>query len=101
MLSLMNLFILQNFMIFLYLSEKHCIERQYCFQIKRCSDPECCVAATIERPWLPDPVYSDQNGGHYKKFQDVIGTETTEKDRPSAQKQTVAAVAKEQQVCIF
>lgn len=47
---------------------------------------------------MPDPMYSDENGTHYKKLEDVIGTETSEKDRPSAQKQTVTAVSEEQQV---
>lgn len=50
---------------------------------------------------MPDPVYSDANGTHYKKLEDVIGTETTEKDCPSSQKQTVTAVAEEQQVSII
>lgn len=43
-------------------------------------------------------MYSDENGTHYKELEDVIGTETSEKDRPSAQKQTVTAVSEEQQV---
>lgn len=47
---------------------------------------------------MPDPVYSDANGTHYKKLEEVIVT--TEKDRPSALKQTVTAVAEEQQVSI-
>lgn len=58
----------------------------------------CCEKPTKERLWVPDPMYSDENGTHYKKLEDVIGTETSEKDRPSAQKQTVTAVAEEQQV---
>lgn len=58
----------------------------------------CCEKSTKERPWVPDPMHSDKNGIHYKKLEDVIGTQTSEKDRPSAQKQTVTAVAEEQQV---
>lgn len=35
---------------------------------------------------------------HYKPFFEVIGKDTTEKDRPSATNKTVAAVAEELQV---
>ncbi|XP_033752909.1 uncharacterized protein LOC117336468 [Pecten maximus] len=41
----------------------------------------------------------DDGGEHYKPFETVYGTETTEKDRPSSQNQTLAAVAEEQQGC--
>ena len=36
--------------------------------------------------YLPDPVLSDSEEGHYKSFDEVYGEETTEKDRPSAKK---------------
>lgn len=36
--------------------------------------------------YLPDPVLSDSEEGHYKSFDEVYGEQTTEKDRPSAQK---------------
>lgn len=41
----------------------------------------------------------DNTGEHYKPFETVFDTETSEKDRPSSQNQTIAAVAQEQQVC--
>lgn len=40
----------------------------------------------------------DNTGNHYQPFETVFGTETSEKDRPSSQNQTLAAVAQEQQV---
>ncbi|XP_076080052.1 uncharacterized protein LOC143050825 [Mytilus galloprovincialis] len=47
-----------------------------------------------EFPWLPDPMMSN-DPAHYKPFDDVINTETTEVDRPSSQTQTAKAVAEE------
>lgn len=83
----------------MYFTEKHCVEHQYIFQIRRCDDDTCCVQPdTEQRPWVPDPVYKDPRSTHYKQFEDVLGTPTTEKDCPSSQKQTVAGVAEEQQV---
>lgn len=78
-------------------SGKHCQERHYVFQIRRCSDAECCPPSSREWQWLPDPVI-DNTGNHYKSLETVLGTVTTEKDRPSSTNQTVAAVAQEQQV---
>lgn len=43
----------------------------------------------------------DNTGKHYKSLEEVLGTITTEKDRPSSTNQTVAAVAQEQQVSKF
>lgn len=37
----------------------------------------CCEKPTKERPWVPDPMYSDENGTHHYKLEDVIGTETS------------------------
>ncbi|XP_063063591.1 uncharacterized protein LOC134456088 [Engraulis encrasicolus] len=41
---------------------KHCRQRQYLFQIRKCGDPECCSAPVLppERlTWLPDPMPDD------------------------------------------
>lgn len=81
-------------------SEKHCQERHYVFQIRRCSDAECYLPPSREWQWLPDPIL-DYTGKHYKPFESVLGTVTTEKDRPSFMNQTIAAVAQEQQVSKF
>ncbi|CAC5366714.1 unnamed protein product [Mytilus coruscus] len=78
--------------------EKHCQERHYVFQIRRCSDAECCLLPSREWQWLPDPIL-DYTRQHYKAFEAVLGTVTTEKDRPSFTNQTIAAVAQEQQGC--
>lgn len=51
--------------IFFYFSATHCRERHYSFQIKRCSDPECCRPASREWEWLPDPIL-DHTGQHFK-----------------------------------
>lgn len=77
----------------------HCRERHYWFQIKKCDNRTCCVAkmSDTELPWLPDPMMSN-DPAHYKPFDDVINTETTEVDRPSSQTQTAKAVAEEIQV---
>jgi len=45
--------------------------------------------------YLPDPVSSDSEEGHYKSFDEVYGEQTTEKDQPSAKK------AKEVSSCRF
>lgn len=71
--------------------EHCCRARQYSFCIKKCGNDDC----TICRPprlspevfqtlsFLPDPVPLDQDPSHYKQFDDVYGTLTTEKHRPS------------------
>lgn len=66
------------------------------FQIRRCDNVDCCQPGT-KWSWLPDPVI-DNTGNHYQPFETVFGTDTSEKDRPSSQNQTLAAVAQEQQV---
>ena len=69
--------------------EKHCRERTYTFQIKKCHDSSCCSPFTLsadECVWLPDPELSMASGSdtpHYKKITESYGTETTEKDKPS------------------
>lgn len=78
-------------------SERHCLERHYVFQIRRCSDEDCCQQPAHEWEWLPDPVL-DHTGKHFKSLEAVLGSVTSEKDRPSFRNQTLAAVAQEQQV---
>lgn len=82
----------QNFL------KSHCQERCYIFQIRKCGDNTCCVPPRVQLPWLPDPILSE-DGQHFKSMDQVIGILTTDKDRPSLQKQTLSAVAEDQQVC--
>ena len=68
--------------------EKHCRERTYNFQIRKCHDITCCSPPKLsaECVWLPDPELSTvagSNDTHYKKFTESYGCETTEKDKPS------------------
>lgn len=66
--------------------EKHCRERQYTFQIRRCEDNNCCLPSSLPKQdlqWLPDPVVDQNDPDHFKKYSDVKDTETTEQDRPS------------------
>ncbi len=56
------------------------------FQIAKCDDRTCCKEPALDRElreWLPDPIL-DSEGEHYLPLDDVIGTETTDRDRPSA-----------------
>lgn len=67
---------------------KHCQQRQYSFQIRKCSDPLCCSPLRCPQAvfdslhWLPDPML-EKDKAHYKVFQDVFGQTTSEADRPS------------------
>ena len=56
---------------------------------------ECCPPkkTTAELIWLPEPTLDD-SGLHYKKYDVVNGTETTEDDRPSLKTKVVKAKAK-------
>jgi hypothetical protein len=64
--------------------QKHCRERTYSFQIRKCSDLLCCKAPKLtELEWLPDPVL-DSSGDHYLPYDQVKGTVTTDENRPSA-----------------
>ena len=65
--------------------------------MRRCLDATCCPPGSKIWAWLPDPVV-DQSGKHHKPFESVLGTDTTEKDRPSSLGQTVSAVAQDLQV---
>ena len=51
----------------------HCKIRHYMFSIKKCNDNECSVC---KPPRLPD-------GDKYKDFEEVYGSQTSEKHRPS------------------
>ena len=63
--------------------EAHCKVSHYVFQIRKCKDPSCCSAPVLsEAEVLPDPV-KDESGEHFKVYEEVNGTETTEADRPS------------------
>ena len=74
--------------------ESHCRETHYAFSIKKCGSPSCQVCRLPRLPpnvfstlhHLPDPTPKD---GHYKSFDELYGTPTTETHRPSLQK-TVA-----------
>ena len=68
----------------------HCCQsRHYSFCIKKCGEPTCEVCQPVRLPsqvfkslhFLPDPVPSDDE--HYKLFDEVYGSETTEMHRPS------------------
>ena len=53
-------------------------------QIRKCTDTTCCsppITSDQQRQWIPDPVM-EENGEHYKPLSEVIGTETTDSDRP-------------------
>ncbi|XP_033730159.1 uncharacterized protein LOC117319474 [Pecten maximus] len=83
--------------------QRHCIERNYIFQIRKCDLENCC--SRIRNPtgvvphFLPDPEVDPDHQGHYKSFEDVLGTPTSERDMPSGHTQTIANVAEEQQGC--
>ena len=64
----------------------HCKTRHYLFSVKKCSDANCIFHLPPrmdnfdELAHLPDPI---PNGEHYKAFESIYGTETSEKHRPS------------------
>ena len=72
--------------------EHCCLQRHYSFQIKKCGQPTCDICRPPRLPpdvfdevkYLPDPMSGTD--GHYKQFQDVYGTVTSEDCRPSLQK---------------
>lgn len=67
-----------------------CTTRHYYFTIKKCGESDCticrpprCLAEDFEQLHrLPDPVPGDDL--HYKSFEELYGTETTENHRPSS-----------------
>ena len=65
--------------------ERHCQARHYTFQIRKCENADCCLPPDLPKEvlsWLPDPVL-DESGCHYKPYEEVKSTSTTEADRPS------------------
>ena len=71
----------------------HCCRcRHYSFDILKCGSSACtiCKLPRLSQDvfsklhHLPDPIIGDDQ--HYLNFEEVFGTDTTEKDRPSAQK---------------
>ena len=67
----------------------HCCHiRKYVFSVKKCGKPDCSICSPPRLPpeifselfHLPDPVPA--SGDHYKPFEKVYGTNTTEKHRP-------------------
>ena len=69
---------------------EHCCTRHhYCFQIKKCGSDSCDICKPVRLPkdtfakihLLPDPVPGED--GHYKCFDDFLGSETDESHRPS------------------
>ncbi len=68
----------------------HCCQaRHYSFSIKKCGEDSCAICKPVRMPkeefeklkHLPDPMIGENE--HYKPFEEVFGTTTTEKDRPS------------------
>ncbi|XP_070547345.1 uncharacterized protein [Ptychodera flava] len=78
----------------------HCtVRRYYYFMISKCGDISCKLCKPPRLPQdvfqgihkLPDPVPTE-DGDHFKSFEELYGTETTEKFRPSlVSKQTALA----------
>lgn len=66
---------------------KHCCrERHYFFEIKKCGKNDCSIC---KPPRLPPETFTKLHrsyAGHYKPFQDVLGTDTVEEHRLSLQK---------------
>ena len=68
--------------------DRHCHIRKYVFSVKKCGKTDCSVCSLPRLPseifkqlsYLPDPI---ADGEHYKPFEEVYGTLTSEKDRPS------------------
>ena len=72
---------------------KHCcVRRHYSFQVKKCGSDSCSMRRPPRLPKtvfdtisvLPDPVPAED--GHYKAFDQLLGTPTDGSFRPSLQK---------------
>ena len=68
----------------------HCCHiRKYVFSVKKCGEQDCSICSPPRLPpeifsqlfHLPDPIPA--SGDHYKPFEEVYGTKTTEKHHPS------------------
>lgn len=73
----------------------HCCQlRHYSFSIKKCEDSSCDICKPPRLPreifaqvhHLPDPIPASD--GHYKSFEEVFGTTTTETYHPSLSKRS-------------
>ena len=72
--------------------EHCCTVRHYTFQIKKCGSLTCSICKPVRLPQevfdsmhiLPDPVPGED--GHFKSFEDLLGTKTDEQHRPSIQR---------------
>lgn len=78
----------------------HCtVSRSYFFTIRKCGNPECQICLPPRLPpdvfsqlhAFPDPVPGED--GHYKGFEEVYGTDTTEEYRPSLQQKVPGLAA--------
>lgn len=95
-LILKSYFSISDYMKFL---EDHCRQRAYMFQIRKCQNINCCRPSRsgITFPWVPDPIMQvDKN--HYEPFEKVLGTDTNESDKHSAQNTKTSVVAEQMQV---
>jgi len=77
----------------------HCIQRQYVFQICKCTVFECCGATKTPREqldWLPDPMLDPDNVGHYQQFSKLYntGVDTSEDARPSLRNASAPGTSK-------
>lgn len=63
----------------------------------------CCTPrrSTVNFPWVPDPVVNETDMQHFKDFDILLGTETTEKDKPSSVNVRPSVVAEQMQVLFF
>lgn len=61
--------------------EKHCRQRNYSFQIRKCEDISCCPPSTLAKEdleWLPDPQDDNSNPGHFMLYSDLKEKDTVE-----------------------
>ena len=64
---------------------KHCRQRQYIFQIRKCNDRSCCSATCVSDDslkWLPDPMLHS-SGERFLPFQEAWNRNANESDRPT------------------
>ena len=64
----------------------HCNENHYLFQVRKCSNRECCTETRLPREqllWLPSPLV-EESGQHFVKYEWLKASNVSdEKDRPS------------------
>lgn len=83
--------------------QDHCRKRGYILQVRQCNNMNCCTPrrSTVNFPWVPDPVVNETDMQHFKDFDILLGTETTEKDKPSSVNVRPSVVAEQMQVLFF